>query len=336
MFMKDPRFLISLIAVLALGGFGVAEYRTNAELNRQISKLKSEAEAQATAANVEAAKLQRKIEDGKQVIAQMDEARRKPAEGIGSEETANVAPGEGDKDKAAKPDFGSMMKKMFTDPNMKKVMRSQQMMVVKRMYSDLAKELGLTADQANQVLELLGERQMALAAKSMKLFGGEEGGAASAEETGKEVAATTEEYNAQLENLLGKDGMTKLSNYEKTAGDRMQMQQYKQAFSANGVPLDERQSLGLLGIMKEERLRQPASPLDPGAKDVGAAIEAMKSDDTFNQLMASQEGLDNRVRTRARNVLSPDQMVQFETIQKQQLEMQKMGMEMGRQFLKSK
>ena len=116
----------------------------------------------------------------------------------------------------------------------------------------------------------------------------------------------------------------------------MQIQQYKQSFAANGAPLDDNESAGLLGIMKEERKKLPASPLDPGAKDFGAAVQAMQSDETFNKLMAQQEEVDRRVLSRARTVLAPDKMVQLEAVQKQQRDMQKMGMEMGRQFLNPK
>ena len=339
--MKDPRLIIGAIVILALGAFVFAGRQNIEQLERQIAALKQDAAAraaEAAGAREELEKLRQKLADGKEVIAQL-EARGKEvaASDAGGKTPAEAAAdGEGAEAKKGGGDFGKMVRKMFNDPKMKGVMRSTQMMGVKMMYSDLAKELGLGPDQANQVMELLGDRQMAMTSKGMKMFGGESGEAASAEEVGKEVETSNEEYDAQLENILGKDGMAKLKEYERTAGDRMQIQQYKQAFSASGTPLDDSQSQGLLGIMKEERLKLPPSPLDPAAKDVGAAMKAMQSEETFNALMASQQDLNARVLSRSRNVLSPDQMVQFEQIQKQQMDMQKMGMEMGRQFLKGK
>ena len=53
-------------------------------------------------------------------------------------------------------------------------------------------------------------------------------------------------------------------------------------------------------------------------------------------LMAEREVVDQRVLSRARNVLSPDKMVQFEGIQKQAADLQKMQMEMARPFLSPK
>ena len=335
--MKDPRIIIASIIILALGAFVFAERQSIQELQRQIAQLKQEADARAASSQGEVEQLRQKVEGGKQVIAQLETRGKELAASNPGAQAAVEGNAGGDADgKKDGEGFGKIMQKMFTDPKMKGVMRSTQMMGVKMMYSDLAKELGLGPDQANQVMELLGDRQMALTTKGMKMFTGESGDAASTEEAGKDAAATNEEYDAQLENLIGKDGMAKLKDYERTVGDRMQIQQYKQAFSSSGTPLDEKQSQGLLGIMKEERIKQPPSPLDPGAKDVGAAVKAMQSDDTFNALMASQQELNDRVLSRSRNVLSPDQMVQFEQIQKQQMDMQKMGMEMGRQFMKGK
>jgi hypothetical protein len=326
--MKSNRLIASAVVILALGGLSVAQWLRIDELNRQIAQLKTAAAAQAADAEKALADLKKQVDDRKQSLVKMEEQLKAVPDG----ESAEAAKGRDDAGnaKTSKPDFAGMIKKMFTDPNMKKGMRGMQMMGMKMMYSDLATELGLDADKANQVMEILGDRQMALTAKGMKMLGGDQGGEPAAE-AGKEAEAPTEDYDAHLESLLGKDGMEKLKDYEKTMGERMQIQQYKQAFASSGLPLDENESKGLLTIMKEERLKLPASPLDPNAKDVGEAVKAMQSDETFNKLLANQEEMDRRVLSRAGRVFSsPDKMVQFEKIQAQQRELQKAAAEMGR------
>lgn len=313
-----------------------AETRRVAELQHQLIAQQQQSQAERDEAARGQAELQKRVAELKEVISQF-EARGKQIAGDGtpSDDAAGgeTSAGEG---KKAKEGFAGMMEKMFTDPAMKKMMRSQQAMGVRMMYSDLAKELGLSPDEANQIMDMLVDRQMAMARKSMKLLGGEQADGATAEEAGQDVNAAKEDYDKQLEGALGKDRFAKMQEYERTIGDRMQLTQYKQAFSASGVALEDRQAEGLLTIMKDERLKQPPSPLDAGAKDVGAAMKAMQSDETFDALMASQEDLNRRVLSRSRNVLTPDQMAQFEQIQKQNLEMQKMGMQMGRQMMKGK
>jgi hypothetical protein len=327
--------VILLLAALGLGAAFAYQYQQTTSLHEQVSKLQAELAAAREQSAREAAESQRareKVESYKAANEQL-EARNKELAASGPPAAAPVAANpDAKKDEGG---FAGMMKKMFTDPEMKKAMRSQQAMGVQMMYGELAKELGLAPDDARQVMELLADRQMAMSAEGMKMFGGDAVDGGAAEESSKKIAESQKEYDAQLEAILGKDGMAKMKDYERTIGERMQMQQYKQAFAASGTPLEEKQAAGLLNIMKEERLKEAPSPLDPTNKDVGAAMKAMQSDEVFDKLMASQDELGRRVLTRARTVLSPDQMTQFEKIQKQQLDLQRMGMKMGRQMMKN-
>jgi hypothetical protein len=326
--------VILLLAVLGLGAGFAYQSQQTASLHQQVARLQAELAAAREQSAREAAESQRareKVASYKAANEQL-ETRNKELAASGPPPAAPGADAEARKEEGG---FAGMMKKMFTDPEMKKAMRSQQAMGIQMMYGDLAKELSLAPDDARQVMELLADRQMAMSAEGLKMLGGEATDGATAEENSKKIAEGQKEFDAQLEAILGKDGMAKMKDYERTLGDRMQMQQFKQAFAATGTPLEEKQAAGLMNIMKEERLKEPPSALDPGNKDVGAAMRAMQSDETFEKLMASQENLNRRVLGRASTVLSPDQMTQFEQIQKQQLEMQKMGMKMGREFLKN-
>src|SRR4029453_10199103 len=114
-------------------------------------------------------------------------------------------------------------------------------------------------------------------------------------------------------------------------GDRMILQQYKQSLSAGGVPLSDQQSAGLLGIMKEERLKRPASPLDAGGGDIAGAMKALQDEQGIERMLAEQDAFNQEVLKRAPTVLTPDQMLQFENAQKQWAEMQKVGIK----FMKS-
>ena len=56
----------------------------------------------------------------------------------------------------------------------------------------------------------------------------------------------------------------------------------------------------------------------------------------MNAFLKTQEDFNRRVLERARTVLSPDQMLAFEAAQKQQIEMQRMGVQMSRELFKGK
>jgi hypothetical protein len=328
--MKNPLLLVGAIIILALGAVSFAQWRAATSLQRQIAGLRAASASKAdelARAQVEIEELRKKVADRQQVIVQL-ETRNKEIAASNPDGKGTVGEGaatEGEKGKEGFGEFGKAIGKMFSDPEMKKMVRSQQSMAINMMYGDLGKELGLAPDDAKQVMDILAERQMAMAEKGMQMFGKEKTDAASIEEAGKEVQANKAEYDAQLESILGKDGFAKLGEYERTVGDRMILQQYKQSLSAGGVPLSDQQSAGLMGIMKEERLKRPASPLDAGGQDFAGAMEAMRDEQRLEKILADQEAFNQGVLQRAPNVLTPDQMLQFENAQKQWLEMQKFG-----------
>jgi hypothetical protein len=82
--------------------------------------------------------------------------------------------------------------------------------------------------------------------------------------------------------------------------------------------------------MKEERMKAPADPLESGGKNPIAAVSALQDGAAVEKALQTQRDLQQRVFARAHTVLSPDQMTAFESAQKQQLQMQEMGVKMGK------
>jgi hypothetical protein len=220
--------------------------------------------------------------------------------------------------------------KMFKDPKMKEVMRNQQSMGIRMMYGDLSKELGLSQAQTDKVMELLLDRQMGASEKAMDAVDGAQSDPAKMEQAGADADKTVANYDEQLKALLGPEGMTKLNEYERTAGDRMAIQQFTNSFNSAGQPLDDNQRAGLLQIMKEERMKTPAGPLEPGNKNVSAAMRSMQTGEGLEQALENQRQLQQRVYARAHTVLTPDQMITLESAQKQQIQMQEMGVKMSK------
>lgn len=212
--------------------------------------------------------------------------------------------------------------KLFSDPEMKKLMRTQQSAGARMMYGDLAKELGLSAEQSERLMELLAARQSAATEGAMS---GLAGGAPDAAKT-----AGTPDYDAQIKALIGPEKATQLEEYERTSGDRMALRQLQRSFDRAGQGLDEKQSAGLMQIMKEERLKAPANPLELGGKNPLAAVTALQDGPALEAAMEAERAQQQRVLARAHTVLTPDQMNTFETAQKQQFEMQQTGLKWGK------
>ncbi len=243
-----------------------------------------------------------------------------------AETTKEASAGSGGKD------FMRGIAKMFTDPEMKKTMRVQQMVGIRMMYGDLAKELNLAPADAEQLIEILGDRQMDLSAAAMSKM---DPNSPNPDKDGKKVAETQKRYEEQLKAVLGEDRYKQFQSYEASVGDRFMLQQFEGQFAASGAPLESAQKEKLLSLMREEH----ASKADPSGGSLGnpnprqRMEQALKSDEAMNSFLADQEAFNRRVMARARDLLSADQIAAFEKVQQQQIELMKMQVKMSRQML---
>jgi hypothetical protein len=261
-----------------------------------------------------------------------DELRKKLAAGkSGSDATpgGNANPAASDKPESGQ----SWMKglaKMFTDPEMKKAMRVQQQVGIRMMYADLAKELGLSAEETQQLMEILADRQMDLSGAAMKNMDPK---AANAEEQQKKMAETQKSYADQLKSVLGDERYKKLESYEGTMGDRWMMQQFEGQFAASGSPLEAPQKEKLLALMKQERANSPADKTNlMNNSNPAQQMKALSSEEGVSQFVTSQEDFNRRVLNRSRDILNADQVAAFEKVQAQQLDFMKMQMKMSREM----
>lgn len=235
--------------------------------------------------------------------------------------------------KAAPQDFMKGIAKMFTDPELRKSMRPQQLMGMRMLYADLGKALGLNADETNQLMEILTDRQMALSSQAMAKMApdGKTGGANTAAES---IDETKKRYDEQLAGTLGPEKYKQFQNYEKSVTDRFMLQQFDGQFSAAGFPLESAQKEKLLSAIGEERSRLPKEA-GGGARssDPQKQLQMLQSDKGIDEAVAHQEKLNQKVLERARDILNADQVVVLQKAQQQQLEMIRAQMKMSRTML---
>jgi hypothetical protein len=336
--MKPLPVILSLVAAGLAVGFAY-EVQQVTHLQQVVAQMERDAAAargQADSDAGEVRKLKEQVKTYQVSVSQLEAINKELNSGKPGGNAANAAPGEPAVEKPAGAGFMKNLAKMFNDPKMKEMMRAQQATGVNMMYGSLAKELGLSPDEAKQVLALLAERQGELTAKGMKAFDKGAVDAQALAETGKETEAARAAYDEQLKNVLGADKFAKFQEYERTIGERFALDQVQRQLAAGGTPLEEKQTQGLLEIMKQERQQTPPTPFDAANRGGAAQAQAMQSDEAVNGWIKTQEDYNRRVLTRARTVLSPDQILAFEAAQKQQMEMQQMGVKMGREFFKAK
>ncbi len=324
--MNKPYLLLLVLVCAGAGTYIYKQEQTIRDLRRLIATHQSAAQrlnGENERVKAEVADLKKSNEVFKNESADL---RKKLADKSSGEDTAS-------RQTASKADGANFMKgiaKMFTDPEMKKSMRAQQMMGLRMIYGDLAKELNLSPQDAEQLMEILADRQMDLTSASMSAM--EAGGDKDA--AGAKITDATKQYEEQLKAVLGEEKYKQFQTYESSMGDRWMMQQWDGQFAASGSPLEAKQKEQLLSVMKDERQKSPPGTFNFGAKnDPAQAFKALQSDEAVNQMVASQQELNQRVLTRARDFLNADQVATLEKVQKQQAELIGVQLKMSRELM---
>lgn len=229
-------------------------------------------------------------------------------------------------DANAKNPMAAMMEKMMKDPAVREMMRNQQKGMMQQMYGPLFKELALTPDEKQKFTDLLLDNAMKAAEHAGAMFKGE---GPERSEALKTIGDQQKETSAGLKALLGEERFAQYEGYQKTVGDRLQLNQFKQQLDGSGAALQEAQYAQLLQIIGEEKKRSPPVLSD----DPGRSAEALKllsSEEAMTRQFQWQEELNKRVLERAGNVLTADQVKEFTDFQSQQLNLQKVAMTMAR------
>ena len=214
------------------------------------------------------------------------------------------------------------------------MMKSQTMLGTRMMYAELGKKLGLSPQDSDQVLALLGERAGAMAEAQFKCLANGQLDESTAKLISEESKALQAEYDVKLKGILGDEKFGQMKEYEKTLGDRMMMTQYDQSFNAAGVPLGGDQRESLLKIMADERKKSPPSPFDSREQDVARNMSAIRDDANFEKHFAQEAAYQQRVLDAATSVLNPDQVNALRQGFQQWGEMQKFGMKMMQGMMK--
>lgn len=223
------------------------------------------------------------------------------------------------------------MAKMFKEPAMRDMIKTSQKAfmgpMIDKQYGALIKQLGLSDDQGAELKKLLTDKMLAGADQGMSLMSGDLTPEQRAE-VGKQIKAQQDEYDAQIKTMLG-DNYPAYEEYQKSAQERMQVGQFADQLSED-VALSSDQQNQLVQAMADARKNfkwttdytQQKNPADGNF----AAMFSQEKLDTFQK---ESEQFAEQFLPEAQKILSPDQMKRFQAFQKQQLQMQMVGMKMA-------
>ena len=217
----------------------------------------------------------------------------------------------------------NFLTQLFKDPQMRKMMAAQQSAALRGLYSDFLKQAHLTPDQTEKFFQLLQDRQMALMDQGANMMSG------SAVDMNAASAATNT-ADAALKDLLGTDLYGQYQSFEKTLGPRVELQQFNQQLTGQGMPLQDYQNSALIQIMSDESAAMPNFNGAGGTQQL-----ANMNDSDINQLTQQIEATNQRIYNRAMSVLTPPQLAAFAGYQKNMATAQVAGIKMAQSMMKS-
>lgn len=226
---------------------------------------------------------------------------------------------------------GDMLSKMMKDPAMKEMMRAQQKVVMQKMYGPLLKDWNLPAEQKARFMDLLQEHQMSAIDQAGAFFGeGEKDKAQAAQE----IKEKEEQMSANLKELLGEERFAQYEDYKKSMGERMQLDEFRKQMEDGDSRLGDDQMRSLMLVMREERERVPPVVTDNNGEST-TDLARLFTGDTLERQAQWQEDFNRRVLERAGQVLTPQQLKEFDEFQSQQINLQRVGLRMAREMFKS-
>lgn len=328
------KILALLLAVLVAAGGAVLYQRTRqAQKQQQLAIATSTAEAERVAAET------RELRDAKVHAEEEREKLLKLTREMGTEldrrnqEATNKLAAE--KTAGAKAEsnpaggFGSALAKMMKDPETKKFIREQQRMMMDTMYAPLIRQMGLKEEEADQFKNFLADQMMKSADHAAAFMGGENVDRA---EQLKAMAEQQKTIEKETQEFLGEERYAQYKEYQLTLNERVQLNMFRQQQSGDAA-INEAQAEQLLGVIKQEKAALAAEPgmALPSAQG-GNNMNAMLSDEAADQMVRSQETLNQRVYQRATEVLQPEQLASFARFQTNQLQTMRMGINMARKM----
>lgn len=229
-------------------------------------------------------------------------------------------------------DMGNMLQTMMKDPAMRDMLRSQQKVAINQMYKGLFKDLNLAPDAREKLAGILTDSQMRNleAAQGMMGEGGQE--QANMKEMQAKMDAAKKQTEADVKALLGDEGYAKYDNYQKTIGERMQLESLTTNLQEANLPLQEGQSAQLLQILQEEKAAVP--PVIPTDNtQTPANMKELMTPAKIAQQLQWMKDYDDRIANRARGILNAEQFAKFADHQKQQRTMQEFGLKLASEML---
>jgi hypothetical protein len=323
--MKNIAIAVLLVFTISLGAFSWHQRNQLTQTQTQLAgvqnqlKEKSEADEKVARAERKSKILQDTLAETSKFAGEKSKQAEQLQQSLAAAKTNGANP------------FGEMSK-IFKDPAMKEMIKSQQKMfmgpMLDKQYAALFQQLNLTPEQTATLKDLLQKKMLVGADAGMSMMDGSLDASQRAE-LSKQIKSDTDEYDAQIKQFLGDENYQGFQAYEKTTPERMTISQFSDQLSGGATPLSPDQQQQLIQMMSDERNGFKWTADYNNKNPPNGDFASMFSEDKINQFAKEKDQLDQQILARAQQILTAEQLASFQQFQTAQRELQIGGMKMA-------
>jgi hypothetical protein len=339
--MKNILILVLVLATAALAALCVVQSRKANQQQAQVAEQRTALEQTNKALAALQQAQEREEQQRRELLRQSDalvaqERAQKAA--VSNQLAAKLASAataaDGSGSEKEQSGFGNMFSKMMEDPDTKKLIQQTQRIMMDQLYGPLIKQLNLTPEEADKFKQLLADNAMKATEQATSMFGG--AGSTNHTQVVSQMTEMEKNFDDQMKGLLGDARYEQYKEYQKTAGERTQLNQFKQQLGGDH-PLSDQQTEQLLAIMHDEQQKVATATGLPaeGADKKAAEFEMMFSEEKLQAFFDNQAQANQRAYDRAKEVLTPEQLTAYGQFQTNQAQMMRMGMTMAQKMFGS-
>jgi hypothetical protein len=226
--------------------------------------------------------------------------------------------------------FVSRQHELLRDPEYRQAMLTQQRFSLKQVHPDLARELNVSQEQADRLLELLAEQQLRNMEAPGSFPSDRTPNEAEMAQLQKDLRQRERANRAEIAALLGSNGTQQWQDYEDSMGARMRVRQLSSTLDNAGIPLrdDQRQSLRDTLAQLERQAQQERQTLMP-PRNFATMTPADRLTWQEEQIERTAQSY-ARARDSVSHILTTEQLQTYRDLQEQELTMRRAGLRMQR------
>jgi len=327
--MKNSAKIIWFLILIALGAFAIFQQekisRTQAQLTSvqtQLANVQNQLKEKSEA-DEKIAFAERKAKILQNVLTETSAYATKQSEQVTQLQSSLAA---------AKTNSANPFAALFKDPKMRAMIKAQQQAVlgpmIEKQYTALFQQLNLTPEQAATLKDLLQKKMSVSTDIGMSMLDNSLDASQRADLT-RQIKSQTDDYNDQIQQLLGADDYQTFQDYEKTAPDRMMVSQFNDQLGSSAALSSDQQQQLIQAMQDTSANFKWTTDLNNPNNVANGDFASMFTPDKIDQFAQQKEQFDQQILTKAQQILTPDQINQLQQFQTSQRNLQIAGMKMA-------